>query len=171
VIDALGRPVKILDPVALHLVRPLTERVLNRPQAIPAAALLRLSEDLDRYWTRRGHLIIAVYALGLILCYAGGLFYRYFISSSPNWDLVGMIFHVAQFVLMLGAFYATWAYGRRARRPRVIPVMLRHRRCPHCGYDIRDLTPDGRSGATICPECGSAWNLNDATTGGGDWPP
>jgi ribosomal protein S27AE len=37
--------------------------------------------------------------------------------------------------------------------------MLEHRRCPHCGYDLRGLPDESNDGATICPECGSAWIL------------
>lgn len=160
--DARGRSVRILDPVRMYLLRPITSRLLNRPEAVPAPTLRRIAEDLDPYWTRRGRLVFLVYLVGLVLCYAGGLFYRFHISSGPSWDLIGMIFPVAQFVLMFGAFYVTWVIGKRARRPRVLSVMLKHRRCPHCGYDIRDLVPENEGGATVCPECGCAWILVDS---------
>jgi hypothetical protein len=159
--DARGRPVTILDPVKIYLLRPITKRMLNRPESIPESELRSIAEELDPYWTRRGWLIFAVYAVGLALCYAGNLFYRFYVSSSPGWDLIGMLFPIAQFVLMFGAFYATWVVGKRARRPRVVPIMLKHRRCPHCGYDMRDLTPDEKDGATVCPECGCAWAPDD----------
>jgi hypothetical protein len=38
--------------------------------------------------------------------------------------------------------------------------MLKHRRCPHCGYDLRLLPIDSNDGATVCPECGCAWSLD-----------
>jgi transcription initiation factor TFIIIB Brf1 subunit/transcription initiation factor TFIIB len=41
--------------------------------------------------------------------------------------------------------------------------MLKHRRCPHCGYDIRGLPVDPQDGATVCPECGCAWELPSET--------
>ncbi len=44
---------------------------------------------------------------------------------------------------------------------RVASVMLEHRHCPHCGYDIRELPTDSSDGATVCPECGCAWMLDD----------
>jgi transcription initiation factor TFIIIB Brf1 subunit/transcription initiation factor TFIIB len=37
--------------------------------------------------------------------------------------------------------------------------MLKHLRCPHCGYDLRGLAADPEDGATVCPECGCAWRL------------
>jgi hypothetical protein len=49
-----------------------------------------------------------------------------------------------------------WRSGRRARAERVCATMLRHLRCPHCGYDIRGLPTAPEDGATVCPECGCA---------------
>jgi hypothetical protein len=54
-----------------------------------------------------------------------------------------------------------WRSGRKARAKLVCAVMLKHLRCPHCGYDIRGLPSSPDDGATICPECGSAWRLED----------
>jgi predicted Zn-ribbon and HTH transcriptional regulator len=48
---------------------------------------------------------------------------------------------------------------RCARVNRIRAAMLAHRRCPHCGYDIRLLPTNPADGATVCPECGSAWIL------------
>ena len=53
----------------------------------------------------------------------------------------------------------------------VMAAMLKHLRCPHCGYDIRELPVDPKDGATVCPECGCAWKLADsgaAQQGDGD---
>ena len=44
--------------------------------------------------------------------------------------------------------------------------MLQHRRCPHCGYDLRLLPDDCSDGATVCPECGCAWKLVGEANGG-----
>jgi hypothetical protein len=41
--------------------------------------------------------------------------------------------------------------------------MLKFRRCPHCGYDLRLLPADPADSATVCPECGCAWLIDDAT--------
>jgi hypothetical protein len=61
------------------------------------------------------------------------------------------------------ALYAFWMGTRGVRFQRITKVMLQHRRCPHCGYDLRDLPVDGADGATVCPECGCAWRLSDET--------
>ena len=50
-------------------------------------------------------------------------------------------------------------WPRRKRLRRVCRTMLKHLRCPHCGYDLRLLPVDGADGATVCPECGGAWRL------------
>jgi hypothetical protein len=61
-------------------------------------------------------------------------------------------------VFALGAVQF-WRSGRRARAKRIHEIMLRHFRCPHCGYDIRGLPVAPEDGATVCPECGCAWQL------------
>ena len=55
-----------------------------------------------------------------------------------------------------------WWWARRNRLRRVCATMLKHLRCPHCGYDLRLLPSDPADGATVCPECGCAWELDDA---------
>jgi hypothetical protein len=56
--------------------------------------------------------------------------------------------------------FVLWVRTRSVRRQRIGTVMLGHLRCPHCGYDLRFLRPDPIDGATVCPECGSAWKLD-----------
>jgi hypothetical protein len=58
------------------------------------------------------------------------------------------------------ALFVFWIGTRNVRHQRIGTVMLRHLRCPHCGYDLRMLPTDPEDGATICPECGCAWRLN-----------
>ena len=55
-----------------------------------------------------------------------------------------------------------WISARRSRFHRIRNVMLQHLRCPHCGYDLRLLPTAPADGATTCPECGCAWNLEDS---------
>ena len=68
-------------------------------------------------------------------------------------------------VFALGVF-KFWQSARRARAKHVCAIMLRNLRCPRCGYDIRGLPADTEDGATICPECGCAWMLDDDRGGG-----
>lgn len=41
-------------------------------------------------------------------------------------------------------------------------AMIRAGICPACGYQIGEVPVDA-DGCTICPECGAAWQLGDAT--------
>jgi hypothetical protein len=56
-----------------------------------------------------------------------------------------------------------WFGLKRARFGRIAAAMLKHGRCPHCGYSLEGLTPDAADGATVCPECGCAWNPTPPT--------
>ena len=52
---------------------------------------------------------------------------------------------------------------KRSRFGKVAVAMLMRLRCPHCGYDLRLLPTDPADGATVCPECGCAWQLAGET--------
>ena len=55
-----------------------------------------------------------------------------------------------------------WYGIKRKRFGNVAAAMVKHLRCPHCGYDIRLLSTDPTDDATICPECGCAWRMKNA---------
>lgn len=152
--DAHGRRVTQLDPVAMHLLR--------RRAVIPAEPLRDIAEQLDRRWTRYGHLVLLVYAFGLLFCYAVGIWFSLFVIRDPRLDLVKILFGVVQFAILFGSFYTTWLLGRRLRFPRICVIVLQHRRCPHCGYDLRLLPSESQNGTTVCPECGCAWTMDAA---------
>jgi hypothetical protein len=69
-------------------------------------------------------------------------------------------------VFLLGGFLTGWLIGARERLPRIRLVMLKHRRCPHCGYNLRGLPPCPEDNATVCPECGCAWRLDEPAVAG-----
>jgi hypothetical protein len=58
--------------------------------------------------------------------------------------------------------FAAWYRTKRSRFAHVAAAMLKHLRCPHCGYHLRGLPADPDDGATICPECGCAWQLSES---------
>ena len=70
-------------------------------------------------------------------------------------DVVLLIF----FIIFFGGLYLYLRSARRARFRRVCDVMLKHLRCPHCGYDLRLLPVDPADSATVCPECGCGGQL------------
>ncbi len=53
--DVRGRSINLLDPVAMYLLRPVTELLLNHPNAIPATTLRNIAEALDAKWTSRAY--------------------------------------------------------------------------------------------------------------------
>jgi hypothetical protein len=63
---------------------------------------------------------------------------------------------------VIGGVVAPWIAARQARFKKLRGVMLLHRRCPHCGYNLFGLRPAPEDYATVCPECGCAWVLDAA---------
>jgi hypothetical protein len=154
IVDARGRAVTQLDPVLMHLLR--------RHAVIPAEPLREIAEQLDRKWAKWAYAIALLNAGCLALCWAGMTYYMLALSSRGRFDQVTILICAFQLVLMLGGFLFSWRLARGRRFDRAGPVMLKHRRCPHCGYDLRGLSIDPDDSAVCCPECGCAWRINDA---------
>ncbi len=150
--DARGRLVTCLDPYEL--------RLLRRHDVIPADTLDVIANEVGfgmPKWQHRGYIVCVC---TFIACIAFLVVWKIVRRTG-----VGMVERVLWPVnLVVFAFGAVqfWRSGRRARGKHIQATMLRHLRCPHCGYDIRGLPIDSSDGATVCPECGCAWKL-DAT--------
>lgn len=152
--DARQRAVSVLDPIRMHLLR--------QHHPIPAellAAITRdLVPDLRRGWRVRLWVLLLMTVGGLSL----GFLYMW-MSGSPITDY---LYSLPGPVLAVIALVSIW-YGFRLTRLRhVRDVLLRHLRCSHCGYDIRGLPTDPEDGATVCPECGCAWRLDETADSG-----
>ncbi len=145
--DARQRPVSVLDPIRMHL--------LGRRDPIQAELLAEVARDLvpglKKGWRARLWVLpivmVAGFSLGLIHMGVSGTPLREYLYSLPG------------LILAVIAFGSIWYGFRMTRLRRVRDVLLRHLRCPHCGYDIRGLPTDPTDGATVCPECGYAWKL------------
>lgn len=144
--DARGRKVTQLDPVALHL--------LHRDEPIDRETLSRIvgERSIGLPALEKGALVAAV-ILGMALialigfrCYSGMAFASVMRRSTP-----------ALYLLVLP--FIIWGGARKKRFGKIAAALLRRRRCPHCGYDLRGLAVDANDGATVCPECGCAWML------------
>ncbi len=48
---------------------------------------------------------------------------------------------------------------RRRRFGRISEIYLDAGRCAGCGYELKDLTPEG-DGCVVCPECHAAWRAD-----------
>jgi ssDNA-binding Zn-finger/Zn-ribbon topoisomerase 1 len=149
--DARGRKVTQLDPVMMHLLR--------RHDVIEAEALHAIAEDIGPGFTRASRIATWVFfTLG-----AGGvaaMLIRAYLFRS-GLDAMGKILTVINVVSLVLVVFGLWIGARKMRFGRVKRIMLAHRRCPHCGYDLKRLPADARDGATVCPECGCAWKVNE----------
>jgi hypothetical protein len=151
--DARGKLVTLLDPYALNLLR--------RHDVIPAEPLNDIAGEIGSGWARKQQIacLIAwtlpppVIAITWIAKSCRGAAFGTF---EPQ---IGTIL-VANYVL---GVCIIWWWARRNRVKRACKVILKHLCCPHCGYDLRMLPTDPSDGATVCPECGCAWKLEDLT--------
>ena len=144
--DARGQPVALLDPYTLNLLR--------RHDVIPAEPLRRIVEEFGSKTLRSARLILIGLLLILLLVVARE--FLQWIRGRP----VG-VFNVEMIGVYVGMllWINLWFQVKRARLKRACTIMLKHHRCPHCGFDIRGLPTDPEDGATVCPECGCAWRL------------
>lgn len=152
--DVRGRLVTQLDPVTLH--------VLHRHNVIEADALHEIVEDLEPGTARiRRNLIVII--PGAILLVVAGIAALYFVSDAgARQDLISTLTNPALMVPnLVCCIFVPWIVTRQARLKRVRFAMLKHRRCPHCGYDLRGSPTDPADLATVCPECGCAWVLDE----------
>ena len=151
--DARGRTVRQLDPVAMHM--------MGRPGQIDPEALGAIAEDLDPGEVRRRRWKAAGAVFMIIFAYVGFFGYFEIFNRWRGWDPVLIGFAVLYFVWPPTFLVIGFLRARRKRLRRIRRVMLRHRHCPHCGYDIRGLNADPEDGATVCPECGCAWRIDE----------
>ena len=151
--DARGRCITMLDPIALQ--------TLHRHEIIPAEPLHEITREIGLgIGRRRLYAGYVCWVLGILGCIA--VVVLKFVIGFRIFSIVGLAAFANAVVIALGVFF-TWRGARRARFERVLGVLLEHRRCPHCGYDIRGLPTAPSDRATVCPECGGAWLLPDAS--------
>lgn len=158
--DARGKPVAQLDPVALH--------VLHRYDQIEAEALHEIVETLEPGTARlRRYTILMI--PGVLACMAALIAVLYYTGdASARSDLISTITNPAIMVPnLVCCILIPWMTTRQARLKRVRFALLQHLRCPHCGYDLRGLPVTPEDGATVCPECGCAWLLEDEAIAAG----
>ena len=148
--DARGRKVTQVDPVAMHLLR--------RYDVIEADVLGKIAKQIGTGITQANRALFWVSLVGVasvgitvpitITGFVGGWMDSFSLVLSL---LLPNSIWVCVFVL--------WVRARKVRHKRIGSIMLKHLRCPHCGYDIRGLPVDSQDDATVCPECGCAWVL------------
>ncbi|MCP3904829.1 MAG: hypothetical protein GY715_14475 [Planctomycetes bacterium] len=149
--DANGRVVKLVDPLPMYMLR--------RYDIIDAEALERIAEELEPgVRQRRPLLIVGVIAVIVVIV---AIIFTFSREGGPGWrDLISAIANPAIFAAVVGGAVAPIIAARQKRIQKVRNVMLRHERCPHCGYGLTGV-PRADDGATVCPECECAWRLDD----------
>ncbi|MHC4273452.1 MAG: hypothetical protein ACYTE6_15230 [Planctomycetota bacterium] len=155
--DARGREASQLDPMKLHLLR--------RPGAIEADVLDEIVEELQPGMAKLRPVLILVLVVSLVLG-LGAFVVSVMLDSRPGaWkDLISTVTNPAIYapnLVVVALIPWMFVHQRRARRGRVSAVLIKFRRCPHCGYSLRGLPVDPADGATVCPECACAWRLDD----------
>jgi hypothetical protein len=146
--DARGRAVSQLDPVAMYLLR--------QHSVIEADVLRAIAHEQGVAVTTRERAALVVGVGGALLVI--GLFTSAILTGDLRDATVAKS---ASLVFMCAIPFSVWYGMKRSRFGKVAAAMLKHLRCPHCGYDIRGLPRDPHDGAVICPECGCAWQSGD----------
>jgi len=147
--DARGRRVTYLDPYELQLLR--------RRDVIPGDTLAQIAAEVGfglPRWQRRGYVTCVFVFFSCVIF----LIIWKIVRRTPIDSVEYVLWPMNLVVFAFGAA-KFWQSGRRARAKRVCKVMLDHRRCPHCGYDIRGLPIDPTGEFAVCPECGCAWSV------------
>jgi hypothetical protein len=157
--DARGRLVTQLDPVIMHL--------LHRHEVIEPETLQEIAKQVGIGTTQVTRVMFWIVLFGV--AFLAVLIPILSIMYVNGWiNLFSFALSLAPPSSVWIAVAVFWFGTRNVRHQRIGTVMLRHLRCPHCGYDLRMLPADPADGATICPECGSAWRLDGTATTTGD---
>ena len=152
IVDARGRAVSQLDPVLMHLRR--------EHGVIPAGPLGEIAEEIGFGMTRANRVTFWAGLVGLACLGIGVtiLSVRLAHGTVSTRRFIGSLIPLTAVWVTIHAF---WMGTRGVRFTRIKRVMLARGFCPHCGYSLGGLAPNGADGATVCPECGCAWRLGE----------
>ena len=152
--DARGRKVTQLDPVEL--------RLLRRHDAIGPEALRAMAGEIGSGLTDQQKKLFRVFAVALAILFLVFIIHTVDVCIHGRWLEIFDFSRVALLNMIVWPILV-WVRARQVRFRKIRRVMLAHRHCPHCGYDLRGLPPDEGDGATVCPECGCGWRMSDRT--------
>ena len=152
--DARGRVVPQFDPVRTIL--------MNRKCLIPEDALNTIANEILPGLRRKKLIQIGSVAFGFLFVIGGNIVYFTKFSSWKGLDPVGTTIYCLQFIILLAGPVIAFRMVRREYADRIIQVMLKYKRCPHCTYDLRLLPIDSNDNTMRCPECGSVWKMNES---------
>ena len=142
-----------LDPVMM--------RLFHQHDVIPAETLCKLAEEIGVGWPKLVRLTFFVMLVALIVYFLTTGVYLLTDLVSGNAGLDAFRERLSLLIPALAGLLSIWFVSARVRFKRIRGILLKHSRCPHCGYDLRLLPSDPADGATVCPECGCAWRLDE----------
>ncbi|MHC4980707.1 MAG: zinc ribbon domain-containing protein [Planctomycetota bacterium] len=157
--DARGQRTTQLDPISMHYLR--------QRDVIDAETLRTLAAEIGIGWPRFVKVLFFVVIADLTICLvvSGVDFFKEVIVGGSGFGAF-----ILERLLPLTPLWACpmfiWFVSARVRFSRVRSAMLRRSLCPHCGYKLKGLPVDETDGATVCPECGCAWQLPDSANRG-----
>ncbi|MHC5003159.1 MAG: hypothetical protein ACYTJ0_08550 [Planctomycetota bacterium] len=143
-----------LDPVAMHL--------LHRHEPIPADDLRAIAMATDPLEVKKRPRAALLTPVWIALWYAAFFAYFWVFKRWRGWDPVLMMFTTFYFVFPIARLWTGILKARRTRWEGIRRVMLEHRYCPHCGYNLRGCPTDAIDAAIVCPECGCAWKMAES---------
>jgi hypothetical protein len=147
IVDCRGRRASQLDPVSMH--------ILRRHDVIDAHTLRAIAEEIGPATTRATVRWFWAFQALPILCLPFFFVWVFFIKGGR--DPVAIALWSTIFLCLVIGIWGFCTSARRKRFDRVRDAMLRHGRCPRCGYNLTGLPADPDDGAVVCPECGCAW--------------
>jgi hypothetical protein len=102
--------------------------------------------------------------LRLVLSIVGGAVFAYLLFRAALTHLGPQDRLWSAIICGIAGIAAGWAFFRLGtKEPNVYKVaymMAECRLCLCCGYDLGALSPE-EDGATVCPECGAAWQIGE----------
>jgi hypothetical protein len=134
-------------------------RVARRHDVIPAETLRELAEEIGVGWpflVRLTFFVMLVFLAALFVVICGWTVRD---VASGRAGIYGTARRLSLLIPPCIGVLMIWCVSARVRFRRISKIILKHNRCPHCGYDLRMLPVDPADGATVCPECGCAWRL------------
>ena len=160
-VDDRNREVRLLNPFRLYLSG--RDDVIERPVL---KSIIDAGADGGSKKLQLSLLFAVVFFIAMAL-----------FATLPEYRATGDLKHslreavrspVVYFALGYGLLVFPWQLQteRRIRRRQFTKALLERRRCAHCGYNLDGLEADPDDGATVCPECASAWKLDDASVAG-----
>lgn len=149
--DARGRNVTQPDLVTI--------RVLRQHDVIPRDTVEEIAREIGDHVVWAPRILLWGSWLGVVgLCASLAYSVPSLIRGRIGW--ISLACNTVPFAAMWLGLLVISIRGRREGRRLITWVMLKHWRCPHCGYDMHGLPVHPADGATVCPECGCAWGTS-----------